>query len=134
MMGSDRRASAPAHDSKRLYAVITLFIGLICIFAGYMLGHMTRAEIKKNNDVSQNLTIAADSLHKKANRISPKAIHHNDPEKIYAKLSAIFQCKTECGTINKYNLGDYVQSSINYEISKLIKTLNNATMYLDSLR
>ncbi|XP_013198043.2 uncharacterized protein LOC106140938 [Amyelois transitella] len=135
MMSSERRGAAPAHVSKRLYATIGLFIGVICVFGGYMLGRMTLPEIRRSNDVIPlNLTVAADSLFKKAKRISPKVIHHNDPEKIQAKLFSIFQCQAECGTINKYNLGDYVKSSINHEVVKLMKSINNATTYLDSLR
>ncbi|XP_026753075.1 uncharacterized protein LOC113513281 [Galleria mellonella] len=130
-----RMGPASTHVSRRLFAFITIFTGVICIFGGYMLGRMTHPELKHTNDViSTNLTIAADNLFKRAKRISPKAIHHNDPEKIQTKLSNIFNCGMECGTINKYNLVDYVKHSINYEVSIVIRLINNATSYLESLR
>ncbi|KAM3959343.1 uncharacterized protein ACR2FA_006644 [Aphomia sociella] len=136
-MSIERRMGtpAPAHVSKRLYATIALFIGVICIFGGYLLGRMARPQLKRSNNVIPiNLTIAADNLFKKAQLLSPKAIHHNDPEKIQSRLFSIFRCGTECGTLDKYNLAEYVKHSINYEVSKIIKLINNATLYLGSLR
>ncbi|XP_059048494.1 uncharacterized protein LOC131843765 [Achroia grisella] len=135
-MGIERRiGTTQTHVSKRLFATIALFIGVICIFGGYMLGRMAHPEVKRPNDIiSSNLSIAADNLFKKVKRMSPKAVHHNDPEKIQSKLINIFHCGIECGTINKYNLADYIKHSINYEVSKIIRLINNATLYLESLR
>lgn len=91
-------------------------------------------EPKKGNDLlTWNLTALADNLYKKAKRVTPKVIHHNEPEKIQIKLFDIFNCSQICGTVNKYNLGEYVKNSINFQVSKLIRGIYNATLYIDSL-
>ncbi|XP_004923398.1 uncharacterized protein LOC114251201 [Bombyx mandarina] len=134
-MSLERRSfgSTDPQVTKRLFTIIVLLVGLLCIFGGYLLGRMARTEVKRANELlTHNLTAVADSLYKKAKRITPKVIHHNDPEKILAKLLDTFSCN-DCGKINKYNLEEYVKNSINYQIGKLIKAVNNATVYLDSL-
>lgn len=106
------------------------------MFPGYLLGRMARNEVRRSNDiVSINLTIAADNLYKKAKRVSPKAIHHNDPEKITLKLLDVFNCTAQdCGTVVNYNVAEFVKTSIKYEVAKLLRSINNASLYLDSLR
>ncbi|KAG6441976.1 uncharacterized protein LOC115449675 [Manduca sexta] len=134
-MSFDRRAcGSPApHVTKRLFTIIVLLVGLICIFGGYLLGRMARKEVKRPNELlTYNLTAAADNLYKKSKRITPKVIHHNDPDKIRTRLSEIFNC-IDCGTINKYNLSEYVRNSINFQVTKLLKSISNATLYLDAL-
>ncbi|XP_075983264.1 uncharacterized protein LOC142981320 [Anticarsia gemmatalis] len=136
-MSIERRScvSPAPHVTKRLFAVIVLLTGLLCMFGGYLLGHMARnIEPKKSNDMlTWNLTAVADSLYKKAKRISPKVIHHNDSEKVQSKLSDIFNCTQICGILNKYNLADYVKNSINFQVTKLMRSVYNASLYLDSL-
>jgi hypothetical protein len=97
---------------------------------------MARTDVKhKNEIISSNLTTAAENLFKKARRIPPKAVHHNDPEKIKAKLYDIFQCSiNDCGTFNNYNLSEYVKNSINFQMLKLMRSIYNATLFLGSLR
>ena len=97
---------------------------------------MARNEVRRSNDiVSINLTIAADGLFKKAKRVTPKAVLHNDPEKITLKILDIFNCSSQdCGGITNYNVAEFVKTSIRYEVTKLIRTINNASVYLDSLR
>ncbi|XP_028177820.1 uncharacterized protein LOC114365441 [Ostrinia furnacalis] len=139
-MSMERRSysgpSTPPPVSKRLFATVVLFIGVICVFGGYLLGRMARVEPRHAGAiVSANLSLVADQLYKKAKRIPPKAVHHNDPEKIRIKLHEIFQCnQNDCGSINNYNLSDYLRNSINYQMIKLMKSIHNATTYLDSLR
>ncbi|CAG5004228.1 unnamed protein product [Parnassius apollo] len=127
--------SAP-HVAKRLYATIVLFIGIICIFGGYLLGRMARNEVKRTNDiVSINLTISADNLYKRSKRILPKAVHHNDSEKVAARILEAFNCsQSECGTMTNYNVAELVKNCITVEVSKLIRSIRNVTLYLDSLR
>ncbi|VVD04395.1 unnamed protein product [Leptidea sinapis] len=136
-MSKDRTfsGSGPA-PNNRLCATIIFFVGVICIFGGFLLGRMSRKEVRRSNDVVPiNLTIAADNLYKKARRMPPKVIHHADPEKITLKILEIFQCNaTDCGGITGYNIADFVKTCINYEVNKFIRTLNNATLYIDSLR
>ncbi|KAL0819410.1 hypothetical protein ABMA28_007518 [Loxostege sticticalis] len=128
--------STPPHVSKRLFATVVLFIGVVCVFGGYLLGRMSRMEPRHAGAIiSSNLSFAADHLYMKAKRIPPKAVHHNDPDKIRIKLHEIFQCNpNDCGSITNYNLSDYIRNSINYHMVKLIKSIHNATTYLDSLR
>lgn len=97
---------------------------------------MARNEVKRSNDIVPiNLTIAADSLFRKAKSFTPKAVLHNDPEKITTKLLDIFNCTTQdCGSITNYNVAEFVKTSIKFEVTKLIKTIYNASAYLDSLR
>ncbi|CAH2044662.1 unnamed protein product, partial [Iphiclides podalirius] len=127
--------SAP-HVTKRLCATIVLLIGIICIFGGYLLGRMARNEVKRTNDIiSINLTIAAENLFRKSKRISPKAVHHNDSEKVAAKILEAFRCsQAECGTMTSYNVAELVKNCISNEVTKLIRSINNASLYLDSLR
>ncbi|CAG4957051.1 unnamed protein product [Colias eurytheme] len=123
------------HVTRRLCATLIFFIGIICIFGGYLLGRMARSEVKRGNLISNNLTLAADTLFRKARRMSPKAVHHSDPEKITSKILDIFHCNaSDCGVVTNYNVADFVKSSINYEVNKLIKSIHNASVYLDSLR
>ncbi|XP_045452946.1 uncharacterized protein LOC123662103 [Melitaea cinxia] len=137
-MSIERRSctgSAP-HVTKRLCATMMFFIGIVCIFGGYLLGRMARNEVKRSNDIiSVNLTVAADNLYKRAKRISPKAVHHNDPDKIAARLLDVFHCSVqECGGITNYNVAEFIKITINSEVNKFIKSINNATQYIDSLR
>ncbi|CAG9789506.1 unnamed protein product [Diatraea saccharalis] len=127
---------ASAHVSARLFAAVVLFIAFGCLLAGYLLGRMARTDVKHTNElISANLTTAADSLLQKAKRIPPKAVHHSDPEKIKAKLYSIFQCNSNnCGPINNHNLSEYVKNSLNFRIFNLIKSIHNASLYLDTLR
>lgn len=98
---------------------------------------MARIEVKRTNDLlTFNLTVAADNLYKKAKRISPKAVHNHDTEIIRTKLLDIFDC-AHCNcppTLDKYNLADFIKNSINRHISKMMKSVYNASNYLDTLR
>ncbi|XP_063538991.1 uncharacterized protein LOC134748209 [Cydia strobilella] len=131
-----RACVGPSPVTKRLCATIVFFIGVICVFGGYLFCHMSRNDVKRSNEiVSFNLTIAAENLYKKAKRIPPKAILHNDPEKVTARLLDIFNCsQADCGTISHYNVAEFMKRSINLKVIRLLKSVNNATMYLDSLR
>ncbi|CAD0204131.1 unnamed protein product [Chrysodeixis includens] len=137
-MSIERRScvnQAP-HVTKRLMAIIVLFTGLLCLFGGYLLGRMARAAPRKSNDLlTYNLTIITDNLYKKAKRIPPKLVHQNDSDKVQNKLLDIFNCSVPqfCGTLNKYNLAEFVRNSINFQVTKLIKSVHNASLYLDSL-
>ncbi|CAB3248726.1 unnamed protein product [Arctia plantaginis] len=136
-MSIERRScvSSAPHVTKRLFAVIVLMTGILCMFGGYLLGRMARTiEPKKSSDIlTWNLTTIAETLYKKAKRITPKVIHHNNSEKIQSRLTDIFNCTQICGTVNKYNLGEYVKNSINYHVTKLMRSVYNASLYLDSL-
>ncbi|XP_032521275.2 uncharacterized protein LOC116773024 [Danaus plexippus] len=137
-MSMERRSctgSAP-HVTKRLCATLMFFIGIVCIFGGYLLGRMARHEVRKNNDILFiNLTNAAENLYKKAKIISPKAVHHNGPDKITAKLLDAFHCNVpECGVITHNNLAHFLNNLLNHEVSKLTRSINNSSLYLDSLR
>lgn len=104
------------------------------MFSGYLLGRVARHEPRKSNDMlTYNLTLIADSIYKKAKRIPPKLIHQNEPDKIQLRLLDIFNCSQTCGSLNKYNLAEYVRNSINYQVTKLMRAVNNASVYLDSL-
>ncbi|CAH2267855.1 uncharacterized protein LOC120632274 [Pararge aegeria] len=139
-MSIERRSctgSAP-HVTRRLCATLVFFIGVVCVFGGYLLGRMARSEVRRNNDIVPiNLTIAAELLYKRAKRVSPKAVHHNDPEKIAAKLLDAFHCTArECGArgITNNNVAEFVKTSIHYHVAKLTRSIYNASVYLDSLR
>lgn len=97
---------------------------------------MARNEVRRSNDIVPiNLTIAAETLYKKAKRVSPKAVHHNGPDKITARLLDAFHCTHECAPrITNNNVADFVKSSIHYHVDRLIRSINNASIYLDSLR
>ncbi|XP_068619317.1 uncharacterized protein [Battus philenor] len=127
--------SAP-HVTKRLCATIVFFIGVLCIFGGYLLGRRARGQPHRSNDVvSANLTAAADGLFWKSKRISHKVIHHNDSQKVMAKILEAFRCSpSECGVMVGYDVAELVRSCINSEVAKLIRSINNASLYLDSLR
>lgn len=102
-----------------------------------MLGQMARTEVRRGNEIIPiNLSVAADILLKKAKRVSPKAVHHNDPAKITGKLLEVFNCSAnECGTITSaYDIADFIKNSINHEVNKFMKAINTATTYIDSLR
>lgn len=135
-MSIERRScvnQAP-HVTKRLLAIIVLLTGLLCMFGGYLLGRMARVEPRKNTEMlTYNLTLLADSIYKKAKRIPPKLLHQNDPDKIQIRLFEIFNCTQLCGALNKYNLAEFVKNSINFQVTKLMKSVNNASVYLDSL-
>lgn len=95
---------------------------------------MARVEPRKNTEMlTYNLTLLADSIYKKAKRIPPKLLHQNDPDKIQIRLFEIFNCTQLCGALNKYNLAEFVKNSINFQVTKLMKSVNNASVYLDSL-
>uniref|UniRef100_A0A2A4JUR0 Uncharacterized protein n=1 Tax=Heliothis virescens TaxID=7102 RepID=A0A2A4JUR0_HELVI len=135
-MSIERRScvSQAPHVTKRLLAIIVLLTGLVCMFGGYLLGRMARMEPRKNNEIlTYNLTILADNIYKKAKRIPPKLIHQNDPDKIQIKLLEIFNCSQIPVSLNKYNLAEFVKNSINYQVTKLMKSVNNASVYLDNL-
>ncbi|KAJ0173472.1 hypothetical protein K1T71_010621 [Dendrolimus kikuchii] len=140
-MSIERRscASPDPQVTKRLFAILVLMIGLICIFGGYLLGRMARSEAKRNHELlTYNLTTAADNLLKKARRILPKIIHQNDPDKIKSFLSRMFNC-TESGcanakSMNQFNLAEFVRTSINCHVAKLMKTVANVSLFLDTLR
>ncbi|KAL4713031.1 hypothetical protein ACJJTC_001085 [Scirpophaga incertulas] len=138
-MSLERRYSGPSgeqHVSTRLFATVVLFVAVVCLIGGYLLGRMERTEIKHTNEIiSTNLTHAADYLFKKSRRVPPKAVHHSGPDKIQLKLHDLFQCsQSECGQINNYNLSEYVKNSINFQMTKLMRCIYNASSYLDSLR
>lgn len=105
-------------------------------FPGYLFCRMSRNDVKRGSEiVSFNLTIAAENLYKKAKRIAPKAVHHNGPEKVTTRLLEIFNCTlSECGTITNYNVAEFIKRSIHLKVVKLLKAVNNATLFLDSLR
>ncbi|RVE53859.1 hypothetical protein evm_001521 [Chilo suppressalis] len=126
--------SAPVRS--RLLAAVLLFVAVSCLLAGYLLGRMARTEVRHTNAlITANLTVVADSLLNKAKRIPPKAVHHSDPEKVTTKLHDIFHCNSiYCGPINNYNLSEYVKNSVNFQILNLMKSIHNASLYLDSLR
>ncbi|XP_063895999.1 uncharacterized protein LOC110381948 [Helicoverpa armigera] len=135
-MSIERRScvSQAPHVTKRLLAIIVLLTGLLCMFGGYLLGRMARIEPRKSNEIlTYNLTVLADTIYKKAKRIPPKLIHQNDPDKIQIKLLEIFNCTHIPRFPNKYNLAEFVKNSINYQVTKLMKSVNNASVYLDSL-
>lgn len=135
-MSIERRScvSQAPHVTKRLLAIIVLLTGLLCMFGGYLLGRMARIEPRKSNEIlTYNLTVLADTNYKKAKRIPPKLIHQNDPDKIQIKLLEIFNCTHIPVSLNKYNLAEFVKNSINYQVTKLMKSVNNASVYLDSL-
>lgn len=103
-----------------------------------MLGRMARNDLKRNNDLlTFNLTVLADGLYNKAKLISPKAVHQHDVEAIRTKLLTIFNC-THCSScspiLDKYNLADFIKNSINIQVSTIIKSVNKASVYLNSLR
>nr|XP_034834158.1 uncharacterized protein LOC117990768 [Maniola hyperantus] len=139
-MSIERRSctGSDPHVTKRLCATLMFFIGVICVFGGYLLGRMARNEVRRSHDIVPiNLTVAAEILYKKAKRVSPKAVHHNSPEKITAKLLDAFHCTAhDCGihSITNNNVADFVKTSIHYHVAKLIRSINNASVYLDSLR
>lgn len=97
---------------------------------------MSRSDVKRTNDIiTYNLTSVVDNLYKKTKRISPKALHHVDLPKLTLKFLDIFHCsKNECGEVNPLNLFAFVRSCINHEVIKLIKSIQNATVYLDTMR
>lgn len=97
---------------------------------------MSRSEVKRTNDiVTYNLTSVADNLYKKARRKTPKALHHIDLHKLTLKFLDIFHCsKNECGEINPLNLVAFVHNCVNNEVVKLIRSIQNATVCLDTLR
>lgn len=136
-MSIERRScvSPAPHVTKRLFAILILLTGLLCMFGGYLLGRMAlNIEPKKRNELlTWNLTTVADILYKKAKKITPKIIHHNNSEKIQSRLSDIFNCSQACGTLNEYNLAEYVKNAINLQVSKLIGSVYNASLYLGSL-
>ncbi|KAJ8723683.1 hypothetical protein PYW07_007663 [Mythimna separata] len=135
-MSIERRScvSQAPHVTKRLLAIIVLLTGLLCMFGGYLLGRMARPVPSKSMSLlTYNLSIIADSTYKKAKRIPPKLIHQNDPDKIQLRLLELFNCTQPCGGLNKYNLAEFVKNSINYQVNKLMRAVNNASLYLDSL-
>ncbi|CAF4867147.1 unnamed protein product [Pieris macdunnoughi] len=135
-MTSKSCTGSDPHVTRRLCATLMCLIGILCICAGYLFGRMARNEVRRGNDIiSSNLTIAADKLFRKAKRISPKAVHHNDPGKMTLKILDIFHCEpNDCGSVANDNVADFIKTSINYEVNKLIRSIYNASLYLDSLR
>ncbi|XP_072929672.1 uncharacterized protein [Epargyreus clarus] len=133
--GRSCTGSAP-HVTKRLYATIMFFIGVLCIVGGYLLGRMARGGLSRTNDiVLANLTIAVDNLYQKAKSMTHKTIRHIPSEKITQKLLETFHCtQTECGTIINYKVADFLKNAINFEVSKLLKTIHNASLCLDTFR
>ncbi|CAK1547469.1 unnamed protein product [Leptosia nina] len=92
-MTSKSCTGSDPHVTRRLCATLIFLIGILCVFAGYLFGRMARNEVRHGNDVvSSNLTFAAENLFRKAKRISPKAVHHNDSGKISRKILDIFHC------------------------------------------
>ncbi|KOB64963.1 Extracellular solute-binding protein family 1 [Operophtera brumata] len=103
---------------------------------GYLLGRNAGNEGKRNPDLlTYNLTTAADNLYKKAKRILPKSIHHNDSDKVRSNLIEIFNCTCcSCPLIDKYNLAEFIKYSVNIQVLKVMKVVQNASLYLDTLR
>ncbi|XP_073950158.1 uncharacterized protein [Choristoneura fumiferana] len=136
MSGERARGSAASPATKRLCATIVFLVGAVCVVGGYLFCRMSRNDVKRGSEiVSFNLTAAAENLYKKAKRIAPKAVHHNVPEKVTARLLEIFNCTlSECGTITNYNVAEFIKRSIHLKVVKLLKAVNNATLFLDSLR
>lgn len=91
--------------------------------------------VKRTHEM-YNLTVAAENLYQKARRVTPKAVYHSGADRITAKLLEMFHCNViECGTINnQQNLAGLVRHCIKYEIKKMMRTISNATVYIDSLK
>ncbi|XP_041969743.1 uncharacterized protein LOC121726434 [Aricia agestis] len=127
--------SAP-HVTKRLCTVILSLVGVICVLGGFLLGRMAQNQVRKTSDIVPiNLTTSAENLYKKAKSIAPKAIHHYDPGKVTARLLDVFHCSAaECGAVTEHNAADFVKNAISIEVNKLLRSIQNASAYLDSLR
>ncbi|KPJ16991.1 hypothetical protein RR48_13847 [Papilio machaon] len=127
-------ASDPA--TKRLCAVIALFVAIICIFGGFMLGRSGRGDARRGSDAALlNLTAAADGLYRKARRISPKSVHQKDAGKVSARLAeALGGGAGECGARAGAALAELARACLHAELLKLTRAINNASLYLDSLR
>ncbi|XP_013170968.1 PREDICTED: uncharacterized protein LOC106120231 [Papilio xuthus] len=129
-------ASDPA--IKRLCAVIALFVAIICIFGGYMLGRSGRGEARRGSDAALlNLTAAVDGLFRRARRISPKSVHHKDAGKVAARLAEALGGGAgagECGARSGAALAELARACLHAELHKVTRAINNASLYLDSLR
>lgn len=91
---------------------------------------------KRNSDLlTYNLTIAADNLYKKAKRILPKIIHHNNSDKVRTNLIEILNCTCcNCPLVDKYDLAEFIKISVNFQVLKVMKVVRTASVYLDTLR
>ncbi|KAJ2938518.1 hypothetical protein O0L34_g4007 [Tuta absoluta] len=121
--------SAP-HVTQRLIVIIVLFIGTIFVFGLFV-------TLKKPEDISTySLTTSIGNLYNRAKKMPPNYIINNEPDKIQAKLYKIFQCHStaDCGNIHKIGLTGLVRKCIQFDLSRTLAAVQNATAYLESLK